>query len=177
MVRIVTLCFIGIVLSGCSTYATSRYAVNADNVTALRGLKRGNINVGNFSATKPGEKEIVCRGAAPIKTPDGETFSEFIRKGLVDELKMAGKFDVDSPVTLTGNLNNIDFSSTNGTWNLSLTVYSLNGKSITVSESYSYTSSFDGDTACNQTAQALMPAVQNLIGKVVQSRDFKLLVN
>ena len=48
---------------------------------------------------------------------------------------------------------------------------------MTVSEDYEYTSSFYGETACNQTAQAFMPAVQNLVGKVVRSPEFMDLVS
>ncbi|MGU5559796.1 hypothetical protein ACV1C9_22210 [Aeromonas caviae] len=77
------------VLSGCSTYSTARYSSNADNVVALRALNGKVVNIGGFSATKSGEKEIMCRGVGPIKTPDGEPFSEFVRKALVDELKLA----------------------------------------------------------------------------------------
>jgi hypothetical protein len=158
--------------SGCSTYAGSRYSIRADNVTALRNLSGKTINVGAFTGTKPGLSEIMCRGVGPIKTPDGEPFSEFIRKALIDELVIANAFSSTAPVTLTGNLDEIDFSSTSGVWNISLTVKSPNGKSMTVIENYSYTTSFYGETGCNQTAQALMPAVQNLIGNLVRSPEF-----
>lgn len=177
MFRIATLCLLVSLLAGCSTYATSRYAINADNVTTLRELNTKQLNVGNFTSSQVGQKEIMCRGVGPIKTPDGETFAEFVRKGLVDELKIAGTFSSSAPITLTGNLNRIEFSSTSGSWDLSLTVRSSNGKSLTANENYAFTTSFYGETACNQTAQALMPAVQNLIGKVVLSQDFKALVN
>ena len=163
-------------LSGCSTYAGSRYSIRADNVTALRNLSGKTINVGVFTSTKPGLSEIMCRGVGPIKTPDGEPFSEFIRKALNDELVIANAFSSTAPVTLTGNLDEINFSSTSGDWNISLTVKSPNGKSMAVTENYSYTTSFYGETACNQTAQALMPAVQNLIGKLVRSPEFADLV-
>jgi hypothetical protein len=33
-----------------------------------------------------------------------------------------------------------------------------------------------GETACNQTAQALMPAVQDLIKKLVSNPEFKAIV-
>ena len=118
------------VLSGCSTYSAARYSSNADNVVALRALNGKVVNIGGFSATKSGEKEIMCRGVGPIKTPDGEPFSEFVRKALVDELKLANAFSAAAPVTLTGNLDSIDFSSASGSWNLALTVKSSNGKSI-----------------------------------------------
>jgi hypothetical protein len=165
------------VLSGCSTYSAARYSSNADNVVALRALNGKVVNVGAFSATKPGEREIMCRGVGPIKTPDGEPFSDFVRKALVDELKLAGAFSATAPVTLTGNLDAIDFSSASGSWSLALTVRSSNGKSMTASEQYAFTSSFYGETACNQTAQALMPAVQNLVGQFVRSSEFTSLLN
>ncbi|WP_148252194.1 hypothetical protein [Aidingimonas lacisalsi] len=163
---------LALVVSGCSTYSANRYAVSTDNVVALRSLENIPVNVGDFTASTPGQSEIMCRAVGPIKTPDGKPFSEFIRKALMDELRMAEVYSETSPVTLTGNLENIDFSSGGGTWDLALTVNSSNGESMSVSETYDYTTSFYGETACNQTAQALVPAVQNLVGKVVRSPAF-----
>ena len=166
-----------IVLSaGCSTYSAARYSINSDNVVALRTLNGKMINVGSFSATKPGENEIMCRGVGPIKTPDGEPFADFVRKAFLDELKIANAYSAKAPISLTGNLDAIDFSSSSGSWNLALTVKSSNGNSLSISENYPFTTSFYGETACNQTAQALMPAVQNLVGKIVRSTEFVALV-
>jgi len=53
---------------------------------------------------------------------------------------------------------------------------STNGRSLNVTEHYSYTSSYYGETACNQPAQALMPAVQDLIAKVVHAPEFPTLL-
>jgi hypothetical protein len=167
MKKFLILSTITVLVSGCSTYSATRYSIATDNVMVLRSLNGKTINVGAFSSTSPGQKEIMCRGVGPIKTPDGEPFSDFVRKALLDELKIANIYSASAPVTLTGNLNALDFSSQGGRWNLSLTVKSSNGKSMTTTEVYSYTSSFYGETACNQTAQAFMPAVQNLVGKVV----------
>lgn len=166
-----------IFLSGCSTYAVDRYSISVDNVSELRGLDGASINVGAFTSTEKDLKEIACRAVGPIKTPDGETFSAFVRKALIDELKIAEVYSSTAPVTLTGNLDSIDFSSASGVWNLSLTVQSSNGRGFSVTENYDYTTSFYGETACNQTAQALMPAVQNLIGRVVKDPRFKTLIN
>lgn len=165
-----------ILSTGCSTYSASRYSINTDNVVAMRALNSKIVNVGSFSATKPGEKEIMCRGVGPIKTPDGEPFSEFVRKAFLDELKIANVYSTNAPVTLTGNLDAVDFTSASGGWSLALTVKSSNGKSLSVSENYAFTTSWNGETACNQTAQAFMPAVQNLVGKVVRSQEFLALV-
>lgn len=164
-------------LSGCSTYSANRYSISADNVVALRTLNGKTINVGAFSSSEPGLSEIMCRGVGPIKTPDGEPFSEYIRKALLDELRIANVFSPTSTTTLTGNLDKIDFSSNTGNWNLALTIKSSNRRSMVVTENYSYTTSFYGETACNQTAQAFMPAIQNLVGKIVRSPDFIALVS
>lgn len=163
-------------ISGCSTFAADRYSVSVNNVTALKSLNNSKFNVGQFTATEPGLTKITCRGGAYIKTPDGETFENYIRKALIDELTLAELYSESSPVTLTGNLDKIDFSSNSGIWNLAATIKSSNGKSFTISENYSYTTSFVGETACDQTAQALMPAVQDLISKIIKHQAFPSLV-
>lgn len=173
MQRIILALLVTTLASGCSTYAVSRYSNSADNVVAIRALKGKIVNVGPFTATKAGQREIMCRGVGPIKTPDGETYEEFIQKALAAELKLAEVYSTTAPVTLTGNINRLDFSSMSGAaWDLSLTINSSNGRSITVDENYKYKSSYYGETACNQTAQALMPAIQNLVGKVVSHPEF-----
>lgn len=118
----------------------------------------------------------MCRGVGPIKTPDGEKFEHFVRKAFIDELQMAEIYFKDGTITLTGNLNSIDFSSNNGNWDISLSAASSNGKSVAVSEKYSYDTSFYGETACNQTAQALMLTVQNLLSKLVNHDNFASLI-
>ena len=165
-------------LSGCSsTYAAARYSISTDNVVALRSLNGKVVNVGAFTATTTEQTEITCRRVGPIKTPDGNTFSEYIRKAFLDELRIANAYSATAPVTLTGNLDSIDFSSKSGNWEISLSVKSSNGRSMSVTESFDFTSSFYGETACNQTAQALMPAVQNVVGRVVRSKEFLSLVS
>lgn len=167
-----------VLLSGCSTYVPSRYSISVDNVMALRTLNGKTLNVGAFSSSQPGQNEIMCYTAGLIKTPDGEPFSEFIRKALLDELRMANAFSPTAPVSLTGNLDQIvfeepqSFSPYVSSWKLALTVKSSNGRAMVVKEDYSYTTSFKVETACYQNAQALIPAVQNLIGKIVLSPDF-----
>ena len=165
-----------LVLGGCSTYAVDRYSISADNVTAFRALDIEKISVGEFTSFKPGLKEIMCRAEGPIKTPDGNSFAEYIRKSLIDELQIAEIYSLEAPFILTGHLENINFSSAEGKWNLALTIKSSNGQSILVEEAYRYTTSFNAGTACDQTAQALMPSVQNLIKKIVTNPNFPNLV-
>jgi hypothetical protein len=172
------LCYLLVItLSGCINYAVSRYSVSVDNVTALKEKNLNKkINVGKFSSYQQDLSVIVCRGAGPIITPDGELYSEYIRKALVDELKMSGLYSIDAPITLTGRLNTLTLSSTGGYWDISLSVKSSNGQEITVEENYNFQTSFLGDNACNQTSLALMPAVQKTLSKVLTGNNFDTLV-
>jgi hypothetical protein len=150
--------------------------MSADNVTALRSLRGQPVRVGAFKSKEEATSSIDCRAVGPIKTPDDEPFSQYIRNALVTELKMAEVYSDSGSVTLTGTLDHIDFSSTSGAWELALTVSSSNGKSMHVDETYHFDSSFVGETACNQTAQAFVPGVQDLIGKLVRDPAFRSLV-
>ena len=167
-------------IAGCSTYAADRYAVSMDTQAELKQIIPQSPNqmiaVDQFTASEPGQTEIGCRAVGPIKTPDGETFEAFVQKALIDQLRLAELHAPDAPVHIGGNLNEISFSSMDGLWSLALTVTDNGGRSFSVREDYDYDSSFYGETACNQTAQALMPAVQNLIRKVVSHPAFQEMI-
>jgi hypothetical protein len=57
-----------------------------------------------------------------------------------------------------------------------LTITSSNGATVSVREDYAFKGNFVGEIACNQTAHALMPAVQNVVGKVVRHPEFPALL-
>jgi hypothetical protein len=166
-----------LLLAGCSTYAADRYAVSMDSQEELRTVSSAapdrKVAVSQFSASKPGRTEIGCRAVGPIKTPDGEPFEEYIRKALIDQLRLAQLYSPDGTVRISGHLDEIDFSSHEGMWHLLITLSDSANRSFVASEDYDYQSSFVGETACNQTAQALMPAVENLVRKIVSNPEFR----
>jgi hypothetical protein len=162
-------------LTGCSSYAASRYSISADNVRTLREYRGQTVNVGPFTATES-KTEITCRAVGPIKTPDGESFEAYVRKAFIDELTIAEVFAPGAPVTIVGNLDSVDFSSNSGVWKFGLTLTSSNGQRLSVTDAYGYGFNFVGEVACNQTAHALMPAVQNLVAKTVRHHDFRALI-
>lgn len=166
-------------LTACSTYTAPRYAINADTNVTLKALGATNVAVGSFSG--PASFDSSCRAAGPLAPPDGMTHTEYLKKALEDELKVAGAYSASSPrVTLSGTVNNLEFSSsrglTGGSWDIDLTLKSSNGKSMRTFERYEFESGFAAITACKQTAEAYMPTVQNLIGKIVRSPEFKDLI-
>jgi hypothetical protein len=166
-----------IVISACSTMQPPRYSVSVDNIQALKQL--GEIS-GEFSAlNEPLEFSASCRLMGPIEPADGLTIAAFISKAFNDELKMADKYSTNS-VKVTGDVTKVEFSSTagltNGYWDIGLNLRSTNGTSLSVSNKYNFKSGFDAITACNATADALSPAVQDLIKATVDHPDFTALM-
>jgi hypothetical protein len=174
-------CLILVLVSGCSTYAVDRYTVSVDAQEQLLGLADRNatqkVAVEPFTATAANETEIGCRAVGPIKTPDGESFAFYIRKALIDQLKLAQRYSADGPIRIRANVDNITFSSHEGMWSLAVIVSDAAGNIFAVNEDYDFKSSYFGETACNQTAQAFMPAVQNLVVKIVSHPVFKIMLS
>lgn len=169
--------------AGCANLAAPRYSISADTVSILRTYRGRTVAVGNFTAAEPGRTSIGCRGIGPVHTPDGETFEAYIRKALIDELTIAEIYSERAPLVLTGRLDEADFSSGAGSlgfgessWTLMLTIGSSNGRTLQVTEIYRFPSSYMADAACNRVAQAFTPAVQNLIQKIVRTRDFAAMI-
>jgi hypothetical protein len=171
------LCVAAVLFAGCSTMTPARYAVSVDNNLALKKYEGSRVRVA--SMTPPSSFDPNCRLMGPIEASDGMTIPVFVQKAFNDELKFANIYAEDG-VTLDGNLTKIAFSSTSGLtsgwWELELALKSSNGKSMNVGDRYEFKSGFDAITACNQTAQALGPAVQDLIKKTVTDPQFAALL-
>jgi hypothetical protein len=108
------------------------------------------------------------------------SFEKYIQAALAEELKVAGMFEEERPrVTLTGVVEALAFSaqsasSQSASWDIGLRVTSSNGKSTLVREYYAFAPA--ENNGCKQIAEAYLPAVQYLLGKLVRSHDFKALV-
>lgn len=166
-------------LGGCETLVTQRYSVTGDNNLAVKALGVTAIGVGEFNG--PSNFDSNCRALGPVQVADGITHTQYIRKAFEEEFKIAGVFAANSPrVTLTGTVTRLEFSSTRavtgGSWDIDLTLMSSNGSNMKVTEHYEFPSGFMAPTACKQTAEAFAPAVQNLVGKIVRSTEFRALV-
>ena len=173
--RLWLLVLASVVLAGCETYSAPRYGLSADNILALKDLEGSSrIKLGAFR--EPQKFSAGCRAAGPITAADDMGFAAYIRKALADELKVAGRYDERADVVLTGSVDNLAFSSSVGSWDITLTVTSSNGKSMTVKEHYQFHPAFVAETACKRVADAYFPAVQDLIQKLIRSPEFRGLV-
>lgn len=166
-------------LTGCETPTTQRYAISADNNQAIKALGVSNVGVGTFQP--PADFSANCRALGPLKVSDGMSHTQYIQKAFEDEFKVAGVFaSKDASATLTGKVNQLEFSSskglTGGYWKIDVTLTSSNGKSLPVNEYYEFSSGFSAPEACRNSAEAFSRAVQNLVGKAVRDPAFPALV-
>lgn len=160
-----------VLLSGCA-FKTSPYGASVQNVEAIKASNLKPVAVATFKSAKPGLNSITCRAAGPVTVEP--SFEAYVQKALIDELKLAGAYDPASPVVLSGTLEAVDFSSgiTDGNWTFSLAVANSRNESFTTKSSYGFSGSFVADRACQEVAQAFVPAVQQLIKDVVKNPKF-----
>jgi hypothetical protein len=151
--------------------------VSVDNIQHLKSLEGAQAAVSTFSQSASFSSN--CRLMGPIEPADGLSVPQFISNAFNDEFKMADIYS-ESGVQIKGEITKIEFSSisglTNGYWDIGLNLVSSNGESLSVNNKYSFKSGFDAITACNATADALSPAVQDLIEATITHSDFDDLI-
>jgi hypothetical protein len=166
-----------LLLSACSTMQPPRYSISVDNIQKLKTYEGAKVQIASLSQSAKFDPN--CRLMGPIEPADALTCPQFICKAFNDELKMAGLYSTEG-VSIKGDITKILFSSTsgltNGFWDIALELQSSNGESLSVSNKYTFKSGFDAITACNATADALTPAVQDLIKTAVFHPDFIKLI-
>lgn len=170
----------GVLLAGCETMQPASYSNYGDNTFTLRKLADAKLRVVSMSDVS--KFDSGCRMVGPIKTAGNRPLAEFIRDSMNDEFKFAGLYSEDPAATeLSATLNSAEFSSmtglTRGYWTFSLQVANkVSGKSLKADSRYDFDSGFDAMTACMNSSNALTPAVQRLINKVVTDPQFPDLV-
>jgi hypothetical protein len=169
-----------VVLAGCETPTTQRYAISADNNQALKALGVSNVGVSTFVG--PSNFSANCRALGPMQVADGLSHTQYIQRAFEEELKLAGAYATSgSRVVLSGRIDRLEFSSTRsvtgGSWTIDLALNASNGKSLLVNEYYEFNSGFVANDACRNTAEAFSRAVQDLIGKAVRHPGFADLVS
>lgn len=169
MIRALYTAIVCLVLAGCATYSISRYTSSADNVVAAKAWKNLKINVGDFKQIDQISGKS-CNYKGNIETIDGENYATFIRNAFVTELKMGDAYDKNAPLVITGTLDKVDNSTTlNIDWTFTVTLTSNTGKKLTITEYYKSNASVMGtaSSTCGGAATAFIPAVQNLVNKMI----------
>jgi len=161
--------------TGCANKVPA-YAISTNNVVNLQGLSKdnGKVNLSNFTDSGRNESKVMCRLATPVGISSGETFASYIEDAFKKELLVAGMYNPKSNVTISANIDKLYGSTTigNAYWEFTVTVKSSNGTSYTVHTQYDYESSYLATSACSEMQRSFVPAVQKLIGDIVQNPKF-----
>lgn len=163
-------------MAGCA-FNVSPYGASVKNVDSIKAAGIKPVAVAKFQAANPGQSSITCRAAGPVNVKP--SFEAYIEQALIDELKLASAYDPNSPLVITGKLEEVDFSSgiTDGKWVFALAVSNPRNESFTTRSTFPFSGSFVADKACQEVAQAFAPAVQKLIDDVVRDPRFKQIAN
>lgn len=168
-----------VALSGCGSFAPQRYASIESTAAAIQ--RTGAKSVAIASVTRSANFMPLCRTNFFIEAPEGQTFEEYVRRALQIELRAAGAAAAGPPqVTLRGDVSELEFSAstniTGGRWVIKLELTSSNGKEASFIESFEFDAGFMGHAACRRTAEAFLPAVENLVAKIASSPSFRTLL-
>jgi hypothetical protein len=166
-----------------------RYQVSLDdNPNYKKLLKENQINVGVFTSSNPGQCELGCDPFEMAKTPGNEAFSQYIRTALITELNQAQAFSPSADITLTANLDQLEYtcdflsiiSELVGNERylvLTMTFVSSNGKSLTVQGKYKILKGPSiHDSQAKRLARVFRPAVHDLIDNLFRSPEFPSLI-
>jgi hypothetical protein len=161
-------------LSGCETFSVRQYSLSQQNTVAIKHtLMAGDISslaVGEFTASNPGQFELRCGFNHLIKMPHNTPYEKYIRDALIDELKKADAYSLDqieAGRVITGHLDTFKLDSETGSWVIKVTISFKSGEVFTVTENYEH-----DEISCEQFASTLVPAVQELIQKIITDPVF-----
>ena len=178
---IVGLCATSVLISACdTTTAIAPYSPSTANVLAFQSQLKGSgktVKVGDFAA-EPSVAQPTCRLAGSLDVTSGKPLQGYVKDALQTELFTAQVYDVNAPVTIMGDLTEVKVDTFGtGSWTLGLDVSSsVDPKGYHVQTVRTFKSSFSAVAACQNATNSFAPAVQDLIGEVVNNPGFAHLV-
>ena len=163
---------------GCSSIPP-KYSISEDVSVTLNNLRaiKNKISVGQFM-TNPDitNESFWCRGQVKIEAPNNTTYSDYIRRAFITELRNAQLYDQNATIILTGNIESLNVSSIIGVWDISIQLTSSNGKSIVAKDRVEFSPGIDTIAACDRVANNFMTVTQGVLGKLVNNPNFKELL-
>jgi hypothetical protein len=154
-------------LAGCANFHADSYIFSSENVSQLQGLDVEGVSVGEFTSDDPANT-VACRAAGEVISPQGMMFAEYIGEALKNELAVAGLYEPNSDLKITGHLRDIALDSVNGEWFLHVIFQNQDHKKFTVQETYEFPAQFEAGNACQMAAKSLYPAVQKLLQELIR---------
>jgi hypothetical protein len=170
-----------LLLAACDTTSpVASYTAYTPNVLAFQNAmktKGVTVKVGDFTLAGGVEKPG-CRMVGGLDVTAGKPLEAYVKDAFQTELFTAQVYDVNSPLTITGQLDEVKVNTFGtGSWSLGLKVTSNRypeGYHVHVVRNFS--TSYVATAACQNATNAFAPTVQALIGEVVADPNFGKLV-
>jgi hypothetical protein len=122
-----------------------------------------NVAVQEFTAERPDQSSVICRGVGPVTTPNGEPFREYIRQALIGDLKRLRLYDPGASKRIGAHLKSIDADSMTAKWVITMEVTITDHPPFEITASHVFPFIFAGDSACHDMAERFPIVVQKLI--------------
>jgi len=145
-----------------------------ENVLSIRKNAPANARVAldEFEATPNAASWPDCRFES-LEVVPGKLPVQCIREVFQELLFHAQVYQADTPVTISGKLEEVDVISIGaGHWALTLSIKSNISEGYTVSARYNFDAAWRHDLACRVAAAAFAPAVEKLFEQVVNHPGF-----
>ncbi len=173
-----------VICSACQTVPPSHissYVPDSGVQEQLLQLDNVILGVETFGIDPGAYVNIQC-GGEPIRFPGTSNIAEYIRGAIETELSVAGMYEQDVPVFLSGTVKRAELKfdgrlssgAIGATWIIDIELRSSNGRSLRAVSGRAYRTGFEV-ISCPEAARALMPAVQKLIRTAVTQEQFQSL--
>jgi hypothetical protein len=154
--------------------------VTVPNGSTFNLIQYQKTTLNKFSITpKEGDGMIAiptCRlSTIGVVDLQGKSSAEFISDAINLELIEAGLFSPQFFLKIS--IDAVDFSSTLSTyWNFKVTITNPFGASVTIDDRFQFKGGADGPSSCDNGTLAFIPAVRELIFKILSNKDLKKLI-
>jgi hypothetical protein len=159
-------------------YEVPPYSASSDNVMEMRTIET-KINIGKFTSYNNNEKPTCRYGGGYISTEDGTSLDTYIENAFVKELKLAGVYNKNAKITISGYIKEYISSSSvsDAHWTININIKSTNGKQFNIVHTTKYDASFNGITACmEEMPNAFKKTVKELILHIITYKKFNTLL-
>lgn len=165
--------------AGCSTTSGgAQYKASTQNVLHMQEhLENAKVRLLGFTAAAGVDDSHWCRAVGPLTIGGGKTPTQFIHDAMQEELFLAQSYSRTAPIAISGRVDALSFSSVSpAKWEITLSLTSSNGASYQVKGQHEFSTSWGAVEACKNTADAFVPAVQDVLKRAVSDARFKSLI-
>jgi hypothetical protein len=172
-----------VLIEGCATVPVGQHQPPAESVVTLRDSGIAAVNVGEFKLAAglnlALDKSVSVRGNQ-VDSPNGNSFSLYLKESLIADLKAAGKYDATAPLSIQGELtenelNAAGFSEANAVLAAHFTV--KNGNQLiydrVLRQQSTWKSSFVGAIAIPEARNQYANGYTKLLAQLYADQNFR----